>query len=166
MLGVKLGIVLIRMANRCKTCEGLCSSEYHIAVPILHSELDCQQPYLTKDWRDLVPTQDSWTPLRRIRWNGGTLSEQFVQRADRVLLIRSYFEAKRLGNILNWLVGSLNILKGESLPILDCRQRFCTAKISNEICSGIPESNHRNICRFETAESQRCIGPSGKQFTR
>lgn len=40
------------------------------------------------------------------------ISDQFIQRADRVLLIRSYFETKRLGNVL---VGNC------------CRQRLCAA---------------------------------------
>lgn len=36
------------------------------------------------------------------------ISEQFIQRADRVLLIRSYFETRRLGNVL---VGNFGFLK-------------------------------------------------------
>lgn len=44
------------------------------------------------------------------------ISEQFVQRADRVLLIRSYFETKRLGNVL---VGNFNFFKkGQKLTYI------------------------------------------------
>lgn len=49
--------------------------------------------------------------LKRNSMEWRELSEQFVQRADHVLIIRSYFETKRLGNIL---AGNFNILKGES----------------------------------------------------
>ncbi|EON63595.1 hypothetical protein W97_02823 [Coniosporium apollinis CBS 100218] len=75
-------------------------------------------------------------PLQRNSSAFRDISRQFIQRGSQ-LVIRTFFETKKIGNQV--------IVSRESASL----------NLPNELALAIPQSDHRDLCRFSNVESQK-----------
>jgi len=75
--------------------------------------------------------------LKRASPTWRDISIQFVERAAPPLKIRTFFETERLGNIL--------VVDKDSARLYLPNERF----------TGVANSNHKTMCKFDVADSQR-----------
>jgi ankyrin repeat protein len=87
------------------------------------------------------------------------ISRQFIHRGSGIV-IRTFFETKKIGNQLvsspcqREIIDSTGFLQLTSWDQIVSRES-ASLNLPNELALPVPESDHRNLCRFSDFESQK-----------
>jgi hypothetical protein len=90
--------------------------------------------------------------LKRASPTWRDISIQFVERAAPPLKIRTFFETERLGNILV-RSSQLDLTLLIIMQVVD--KDSARLYLPNERFTGVANSNHKTMCKFDVADSQR-----------
>lgn len=100
--------------------------------------------------------------LKRNSPEFSSISQAFIQPANNFIAIRTFYEMVKIGNQLvssaismrmYYAVISSAVLMTFTLQIVD--RDSATLGVQNELAVQIPGADHRNICKFAAADSQK-----------